>query len=135
MSFGKRLKEARKLKGLSQEKLAAVAGVSRVAITQWEKDQTGKVNTFAFLKAVRYLGVDPYDIALGSKSANKHSYVDGNKRLSRLVEIWPMLTDDAQKDILERAEELAFSTNDTLPPPLKITSSSTKQKPKSSPRK
>lgn len=38
MSLGKRIREQRKMVGMSQEKLAELAGVSRQAVTKWETD-------------------------------------------------------------------------------------------------
>ena len=40
MSFGEILKEYRKAKGLSQEKVAEFVGVSRQAVTKWESNQS-----------------------------------------------------------------------------------------------
>lgn len=38
MSFAENLKQARKQKGLSQENLAELLGVSRQAVSKWEQD-------------------------------------------------------------------------------------------------
>ena len=40
MTLGDRIKEQRKRNGLSQEKLAELAGVSRQAVTKWENGQS-----------------------------------------------------------------------------------------------
>lgn len=40
MSIGERLKEARKAKGFSQDKLAEAIGTSRTVITDIERDKT-----------------------------------------------------------------------------------------------
>lgn len=40
MTLGERIKEQRKRNGLSQEKLAELAGVSRQAVTKWENGQS-----------------------------------------------------------------------------------------------
>lgn len=37
MSFAENLRRARKTKGLSQEELAALLGVSRQAVSKWEQ--------------------------------------------------------------------------------------------------
>lgn len=37
MSFSENLRRARKTKGLSQEELAALLGVSRQAVSKWEQ--------------------------------------------------------------------------------------------------
>lgn len=38
MSFAENLKQARKQKGLSQENLAELLGVSRQAVSKWEQE-------------------------------------------------------------------------------------------------
>lgn len=40
MSLGRRLRELREAAGLSQDQIAAIAGVSRNAVSQWESDRT-----------------------------------------------------------------------------------------------
>ena len=40
MSLGERIREQRRKKGLSQERLAEMTGVSRQAVTKWEAGQT-----------------------------------------------------------------------------------------------
>ena len=40
MSLGERIKEQRKISGLSQEKVAEIIGVSRQAVTKWENGQS-----------------------------------------------------------------------------------------------
>ena len=40
MTLGERLKMYRRQKGLSQEKIAEMLGVSRQAVTKWELGQT-----------------------------------------------------------------------------------------------
>ena len=39
MTFGERLREARKKAGMTQEQLAEVLSVSRQAVTKWESDK------------------------------------------------------------------------------------------------
>ena len=51
MSFGTLLKEARKIKKLSQEDLAKILGVNRVSISNYEKDKN--TPTLANLKKIR----------------------------------------------------------------------------------
>lgn len=40
MTLGEKLKACRSSKGISQEKVAELVGVSRQAVTKWENDQT-----------------------------------------------------------------------------------------------
>lgn len=49
-SIGKRIKEARASKGYSQEELAKVIGVSRVAVTKWESGQSSNIKLDNMMK-------------------------------------------------------------------------------------
>ena len=54
-SIGKRIKEARAFKGYSQEELAKIIGVSRVAVTKWENGQTSNLKLDNMMKLCKIL--------------------------------------------------------------------------------
>jgi transcriptional regulator with XRE-family HTH domain len=56
-TFGKRLREQRLRKGLTQGDLAEKAGVHLVTICRWEKDVQVMSNVAAAAKAAKALGV------------------------------------------------------------------------------
>lgn len=56
MDISKTIKEARKAKGLSQQALADAVGVSRVAVTQWENNQSAPKRETA-PKVAKFLGI------------------------------------------------------------------------------
>lgn len=55
MTFGQRIKTYRQQKGLSQEKVAQLVGVSRQAVGKWEADQSAP-STENLLKLAEILG-------------------------------------------------------------------------------
>lgn len=66
MTLGEKLKQYRKIKGLSQEKVAELLDVSRQAVTKWENDQT--VPNMANLMALSSLYNVPLEELAGSKN-------------------------------------------------------------------
>lgn len=52
-----------------------------------------------------------------------YKQAESYRRLAKLVENWPYLTDDTQDHILERAEEIIRAMNHGSSPPVKIKSS------------
>lgn len=59
MTLGEKLKLHRKNKGLSQEKLAELVGVSRQAVTKWESDQTAPSSSHLIaLSSIYHISLD-----------------------------------------------------------------------------
>lgn len=75
MTLGEKLKTHRANKGLSQEKIAEIVGVSRQAVTKWENDQTapssGNLITLAAI----------YGTSLDELADNKSKGQGKNKRI------------------------------------------------------
>lgn len=67
MSVGERLREERRRLGLSQERLAGVAGVAKNTAINWEKDQSSP--TAAALNLLAEAGADAVYILTGQRSA------------------------------------------------------------------
>ena len=64
-SLGERIRRARERVGITQDQLARQSGVTRTAISQWEANQSKRLQAVAFLKAMKFLGADPFEVALG----------------------------------------------------------------------
>lgn len=64
-SIGQRIRKARQAKRLTQEQLAAHFGISRVSITQWEKDDTRP-------------SIEKYDILAQALGGTPEYYMTGN---------------------------------------------------------
>ena len=69
MSLGERIKEQRKISGLSQEKVAEFVGVSRQAVTKWETGQSAP-STENLFKLAEIFGTT-VDILLASDEEEK----------------------------------------------------------------
>lgn len=69
MSLGTRIKECRLKAGLSQEKLAALLGISRQAVTKWESDQSAP-STDNLFRLAEVLGTT-VDFLITSETDNR----------------------------------------------------------------
>lgn len=94
MTFGEKIKEARKAAGMTQEQLANVLSVSRQAITKWESDkgipdvENLKILSKALDVSIDYLLDDgsQLDLSVTKKPIDLRKYGDSG-RLSRLKKI------------------------------------------------
>ena len=94
MTFGEKLKEARKKTGLTQEELAELIGISRAAVAKWETDNG--LPDIENLKAVAKLldvSIDyllddggSIDLSVTKKTIDLEKYGDG-KKLSRMKKL------------------------------------------------
>lgn len=78
MMTGTRLKEARKEAGLTLEKLAAEAGVSKQSIALIESGKTKGPRSYTLFKIADTLGVEPRWLATGTgpKQLKNHSNIN-----------------------------------------------------------
>ncbi|MEZ5817273.1 MAG: helix-turn-helix domain-containing protein [Hyphomicrobiaceae bacterium] len=79
MTLGRKLRELREAAGLSQGKLAALVGVSRNAVSQWEADQT-QPSTRRLVSVAQALGV-PVDRLVSTNSEARARIIDAATRL------------------------------------------------------
>lgn len=94
MTFGEKLKEARKKAGLTQEELAELIGISRAAVAKWETDNglpdIENLKTVAGLLdvSVDYLLDDgeSLDLSVTKKAIELNQYGNGEK-LSRMKKL------------------------------------------------
>ena len=59
-----RLKEVREERGISQEKLAEMTGLSRTTLSKIENNEAVNVNTRTIVKIADVFGLNPSDIFL-----------------------------------------------------------------------
>lgn len=64
-TMGGRIRTLREAKGLSQEQLGKLVGVSKSAVSQWESDATKNVKLEEFLTLVDVLGTSPHYLVFG----------------------------------------------------------------------
>ncbi len=94
MTFGEKLKEARKKAGLTQEELAELIGISRAAVAKWETDNglpdIENLKTVAGLLdvSIDYLLDDgeSLDLSVTKKAIDLNKYGNGEK-LSRMKKL------------------------------------------------
>ena len=94
MTFGEKLKEARKNTGLTQEELAELIGISRAAVAKWETDKglpdIENLKSIAKLLdvSIDYLLDDgsSIDLSVTKKAIDPEKYGDG-KKLSRIKKV------------------------------------------------
>ena len=83
MSFGTKLQELRKEKGMTQEELANDLAITPQSVSKWENEQsTPDLDTL--VKIAKILGVS-CDYLLGNEVEAKVSVKDHNKLLLKLV--------------------------------------------------
>ena len=94
MTFGEKLKDARKNAGLSQEELAERIGVSRAAVAKWETDKgLPDIDNLKAIAGLLDVSVDyllddggTLDLSVTKKAIDLEKYSDG-KKLSRLKKL------------------------------------------------
>ena len=84
MTLGERIKACRQRAGMSQEKVAELAGVSRQAVTKWEANQSAP-NTENLFKLAEIFGTT-VDMLLVSEDAAKQSPAEQIYRLCKAEE-------------------------------------------------
>jgi DNA-binding XRE family transcriptional regulator len=63
--MGDRIKMLRESKGLTQQQLAEIVGVTRAAIAQWEASDHVDIKLQPWLKLLDALGADPHYLVYG----------------------------------------------------------------------
>ena len=67
--MGDRIKQLRVARGMTQEQLGAVCGVTKSAVCQWEIGSTANIKLQAFLKLCEALQTDPQYLIWGPQRA------------------------------------------------------------------
>lgn len=100
LSLGERLKEARKSKGITQDKLANLLGTSRGVITNLEHDKVDTPQPLIIKTICNILEINQEWLILGSGEMNSVSAVKSSKILSDIYNITKELSEDEQIYIL-----------------------------------
>ena len=64
-TMGDRIRTLRQARGLTQERLGRLCGVSKVAVSLWESGATKNLKLQPFLAACEALGTDPHFLIFG----------------------------------------------------------------------
>ena len=59
MEMGKRIRELRQARGMSQEELGKIVGVRRAAVNKWETGETKNLKRDTIEKLSKFFGVSP----------------------------------------------------------------------------
>lgn len=68
-SMGDRIKQLRIARGMTQAELAKVCGVTKSAVSQWERGSTANIRLQPFLRLLEALGTDPQYLIWGRDRA------------------------------------------------------------------
>ena len=74
MNLSKTLYELRKRKGMSQEELAGLLGVSRQTVSNWELGETSP-NAAQLLQLSKIFNINSFHYIINSKSVRKNIYI------------------------------------------------------------
>jgi transcriptional regulator with XRE-family HTH domain len=81
-TVGDRIRTLRKAKGLNQEQLAKLCGVSAQAVSMWESGTTTNIKMDPLFKLLRALGTDLAYLAYGENRA-PHDEAQPRPRIAR----------------------------------------------------
>lgn len=101
MDMGSKIKAARKAANITQTALAAVAGVSRNAVSQWENGDTYPTND-KLERIARKLGV-PVHYLLGESEPEPISYADLETAIETILDAQHRLNREYTPDVLAAA--------------------------------
>lgn len=82
-TMGDRIKLLREARGLSQERLADLVGVTKGAVSQWESGGTENIKLVNFMKLCGELLTDPHFLIFGSSRAPEPAGNPGDPGQSR----------------------------------------------------
>jgi transcriptional regulator with XRE-family HTH domain len=110
--MGERIAALRRDRGLSQAALAAVTGVSRSAVAQWETDRAGQV-TGNLSRIAQALDVS-VEVLLHGEQARDPAALAGDELA--LLRLYRLCGDDAKAELLRTARRLAHSKGEPEEP-------------------
>lgn len=98
--IGQRMKQRRKLAGMSQTDLGKIVGVSKVAVSQWENGDT-QPNGENLLKMAQALDCPPEWILSGIGNPSEEVTIDGAMRLKGMIPVISEVQAGAWSEIKE----------------------------------
>ena len=107
--LGKKIRELRKEKGLTQKELSERIGVSESTVKKWEQDQV-EPNANAIMSLIVFFNVTA-DYLFGRSS--KYDLIEQDKDLQRVIEVVKDLP-EAHREALFRYAELLKRGNDNV---------------------
>lgn len=99
-NIGERIKFARKQKGMTQEELGKVLGVSKSAIGKYEKGIVQNLKRSSLAKIAEVLEMNPVDLVIEEnpiKSANQISEIFMDQELMDMISTYQSLDDDKKE--------------------------------------
>lgn len=99
-NIGERIKFARKQKGMTQEELGKVFGVSKSAIGKYEKGIVQNLKRSSLAKIAEVLEMNPVDLVIEEnpiKSANQISEIFMDQELMDMISTYQSLDDDKKE--------------------------------------
>jgi len=96
VTLGKRIAAAREMAGLNPSELARAVGVTKAAVSQWEKDQTKNLKLENLFEVSRITGCDIYWLGTDSPPP---AHAKAMAKFARLPS-------DFQKSVLDQIESL-----------------------------
>ncbi len=112
MSLGNRIREARNQKNLTQEQLAAIIGVSKNAVSNYENGVSFPKSIDIFIGIIDTLGVDA-NYLLQDEMAQTHKNTpaadsdEGDKQKEKLIKNYHKLNTDGQGKLVDYSDDLA----------------------------
>jgi transcriptional regulator with XRE-family HTH domain len=100
MAFKDRLKETRIKKGLSQEDLAKMLGVSKQAVQKYESGAVTNVPLATVEKLAVLLDTTPAYLVEWDSKSTKPATGDGDRLLNENIEIFKRLNPSQQREVL-----------------------------------
>jgi transcriptional regulator with XRE-family HTH domain len=99
-----RIRDARRVLGLTQDELARRVGVSRSAIAQWETDRTGQVRA-NLARVAAVLGVSIGYLITGESEAGVMNVETADERA--LLNLYRQIQEPGRSELLRNARRMA----------------------------
>lgn len=113
LTLGERIKQFRFKRGMTQEALAASAGITKASVSNYERDiRNPQYNVLEDIARALSVPVSellvqaPKEVEDGDKYVRRQPYNKRSRRLEKMIAAFNQLSDEAQLKAIERVEEL-----------------------------